>query len=33
LGDIDSTAHEIHGVPRIAAVEFHPPLSQDWQPS
>ncbi|KAH9560680.1 hypothetical protein CY35_06G119500 [Sphagnum magellanicum] len=29
LGDADSTAHEIHGVRRIAAVEFHPPLSQD----
>jgi hypothetical protein len=29
LGDADSTAHEIHGVPRIAAVEFHPPSSQD----
>jgi len=32
LGDADSTAHEIHGVPRIA-VEFHPPSSQDLQPS
>jgi hypothetical protein len=29
LGDADSTVHEIHGVPRMAAVEFHPPSSQD----
>ncbi|CAK9229784.1 unnamed protein product [Sphagnum troendelagicum] len=33
LGATDSTAHEIYGVPSIAAVEFHPPSSQDLQPS